>query len=173
VCSGQLLTKENKVTELEKIKEVLNYRPNTGTFTWKVQTGRRVKIGDIAGSLSGNGYRLIRVLGSRYYVHRLVWLFETGGWPLKDVDHINMDPLDNVFSNLRLCDRVQNIANSGLRSTNTTGFKGVTKSRNKFLARITVDYISVHLGSYSTATEAGEVYQCAAREWYGKFYRDI
>src|SRR5487761_1396692 len=54
-------------------------------------------------------------------------------------DHINGNRLDNRKSNLRYCTRRQNGYNTGLRSNNTTGFKGISKIRNSFQARIFVN----------------------------------
>ena len=47
-----------------------------------------------------------------------------------------------------------------LRSTNTSGFRGVTKKKenNKFRARIEVATKSIHLGYFETALEAAKVY---------------
>ncbi len=41
------------------------------------------------------------------------------------IDHINLDKLDNRILNLRLADSSKNSCNTGLRSDNTSGVKGV------------------------------------------------
>ena len=65
-----------------------------------------------------NGYRRCmqqcRVLGKRnFMVHRIVWLLNTGEWPKNTIDHINRDPLDNRFENLRDCTQAENNLNKG------------------------------------------------------------
>ena len=47
-----------------------------------------------------------------------------------------------------------------LRSTNTSGYRGVSwhKKQQKFSSRITVDSITINLGSYSASIEAAKAY---------------
>ena len=61
------------------------------------------------------------------------------------------------------------MANRGPQKNNTTGYKGVSKKRSKFLANIgkPVQY----LGSFATAEEAARAYNEAALEMYGEFAR--
>jgi hypothetical protein len=46
----------------ERLRELLHYNPDTGAFTWLVKRGNKIRIGDIAGSLTAHGYRAIRLL---------------------------------------------------------------------------------------------------------------
>ena len=87
-----------------------------------------------------------------------------------DSDHINRDRLDNRRSNLRICNRSQNISNTFLRS-NKSGYKGVSwkKSNNKWVAQITVFGKTLHLGIYSDPKEAAKVYNQAAQKHHGEF----
>jgi hypothetical protein len=117
------------------------------------------------------GYVLVGVDGPQYLAHRLAWLYMTGAWPDAEVDHIDGNRANNAWSNLRLASRSQNIANSGLRVTNTTGFKGVFKARKKFNAKITVNYKSVNLGNFDTKEEASAAYKRAAQAAFGEFAR--
>ena len=46
-----------------------------------------------------------------------------------------------------------------LKSTNTTGYRGVSKAKNnKFTARLCVNYIAIHIGTYETKLEAAKAY---------------
>lgn len=73
-----------------------------------------------------------------------------------EVDHINMDTLDNRTCNIRYCTHQQNQINQGLQKNNTSGVVGVSfyKPRNKFRARIKISGKDIHLGYYDTFDDA-------------------
>ncbi len=92
------------------------------------------------------------------------------------VDHINHSRLDNRKINLRLCTNAENSRNCNKKSTNTTGFKGVSfKQRSErgkqWEARIKVNYQGIYLGMFKTKEEAAIAYNEAARKYFGKFAR--
>ena len=45
-----------------------------------------------------------------------------------------------------------------IRSTNKSGFKGVSKLNKKWLAKISVNYKSIHLGCFNTPEQAALAY---------------
>jgi len=75
-----------------------------------------------------------------------------------DTDHINRNKLDNRCSNLRTATRSQNNLNSGLRSDNTSGYKGVTwdKVNNKWVAQYQRNGITKKIGRFSSVEAAQE-----------------
>lgn len=78
------------------IKELLNYDPDTGIFTW-VKSKGTAKKGSLVGSVCnqrGKCYNTIMINGKSYYAHRLAWLYVYGMFPEEDTDHINGDGLD-------------------------------------------------------------------------------
>jgi hypothetical protein len=75
----------------ERLREVLDYNPETGVFTWKVRTSIRVVAGKVAGSVGKRGYLIIGVGGRNYYAHRLAWLHMTGEWPIAVPVHLARD----------------------------------------------------------------------------------
>ena len=91
------------------------------------------------------------------------------GW--SRVDHINGNGLDNRRSNLRPASRSQNGANRGAPSNNTSGFKGVTRFRLKWMAKIQVHGRTIHLGLFATPQEAARAYDTAALEHFGEYAR--
>ena len=89
----------------------------------------------------------------------------------KMVDHINGNPLDNRRENLRLCSNQENNRNKGKKSDNTSGFKGVSwsKQTGKWLANITVDGKSKYLGYFDDKLKAYEAYCTACEKYHGDF----
>jgi hypothetical protein len=74
-----------------------------------------------------NGYLRV-ALGKkkRYRLHRLLAIaFIPNPNNLECVDHMDRNTLNNSLSNLRWCSKRQNIHNSSIFKTNTTGSKGV------------------------------------------------
>lgn len=128
--------------DLTKIKEALDYNPETGVFTWKTdrpadhfknQMAHRVWKTRFSGKVAGyskqkgvnTNYITIRVFHKLYLAHRLAWAFVHDKWPDYEVDHINGDGLDNSISNLRDVPKEVNGKNSNRKSNNTSGVNGV------------------------------------------------
>ena len=156
----------------ERVRELLDYDPATGVFRWRVSLmGRGAKAGAIAGTSNGQGRRQIKIEQRIYIASRLAFLWMTGRWPYRFVDHINGDTANDRWANLRQATDAQNAANS--RAKGTLGFKGVTwdKSRQRFVARIKVNYRTINLGRFETAEAAHAVYVKAAQRHFGEFAR--
>src|SRR6185369_15339637 len=116
---------------VDKLKEHLIYIPEVGTFLWRTSR-RRGKKGDVAGCLRA-GYRWIGIEGKVYPAHRLAFLWMTGRWPCtRDVDHINRDPSDNSWANLREATSSQNSSNRPLPK-NRSGYKGVKVTKYGYI----------------------------------------
>lgn len=155
----------------EQLRDVLNYDPATGIFTWKKMNRRHWLLGTVAGCPHSRGYVKIFVKGHTYFAHRLAWLYVRGEWPPEEVDHINGDRSDNRISNLRLATRSQNRANTFLRTDNTSGIKGVSmhSTSKRWRARVYRNGVETHLGFFNTKEEAAEAYRVAALESFGQF----
>ena len=139
----------------KRVKELLDYNPDTGVFTWKVVRGGR-NPGDIAGSKTGGGYQIISVDNKRYLASRLAWLFMEGYFPEYDCDHINRIKTDNRWKNIRHVSRQCNRRNSGRRTDNTSGITGVywDKQCDKWKAAIGIDGKLKSIGVFKDFTDA-------------------
>ena len=86
-------------------------------------------------------------------------------------DHINADKLDNRRLNLRNCSHAENNQNNRLRSNNTSGYKGVsrTKSGLKWRAYIKYNYKRKHLGEFDNIEDAARAYDAEAIKLFGEF----
>ena len=159
--------KELRVLPVHILKENLFYDPFTGIFTRRISNCNKVKIGDTAGSMDGNGYILININGKSYRAHRLAWLYMTEKMPEELIDHKNGVRHDNRFCNLREATHNQNLQNqTKLPKHNTTGFLGVSfkKRDKKYKAQIKTNGKVKSLGVFLTAEEAHEAYLKAKRE---------
>lgn len=89
------------------------------------------------------------------------------------VDHINGNSLDNRKANLRFATHSQNIANQGIRSNNTSGFKGVWWCSQTKLWRAAIQARGKreHIGLFKTPEEASAQYAIRAKELHGEFSR--
>ena len=157
---------------MSKLRDALSYDPITGSFIWKNPIRAALK-GRIAGCINGFGYRVIRVEGKDFYAHRLAWLYVTGKWPKTILDHIDGNPDNNAFVNLREATKAANGANRGKQANNTTGFKGVRKHFRKWVAQITIDGVNTYLGIFDSPEEASAAYELAAKQEYGEFARHV
>ena len=150
----------------ERLKELLDYDPETGVFVWKVNRGRTAKAGTPAGNKNHDGYNRIMVDGKHYMAHRLAWFYVYGVWPANELDHINRERGDNKISNLRKASRLENMWNRARHSNNTSGYAGVSWSKlhNKWRADIQVNGKGKHLGLFNTPEEAHTAYLAAKEE---------
>lgn len=158
--------------DAEYLREILDYEPETGAFTWKKKIASKVVVGTTAGGVYTLGYVVIGIGGRIYYAHRLAWLYMTGNWPAQ-VDHRDGDKANNMWANLRLATSQQNALNSKRPRTNTSGLKGVSwhKAAKKWAAAITIDGRATHLGLYEDAELAHAAYMAAASTVQPEFAR--
>jgi len=159
----------------DELRERLDYIPSTGAFWWKERPGNTwwnaAFAGKAAGSLSGTGYIYINVHKLSYRTGRLAWLWMTGKWPVVEVDHIDHDPTNNAWSNLREADRNQNSQNRKIQRNNSTGTRGVSYStrRDQFIVRVMVNKQTHFGGWFSNLEEAVKVRNEMVRRLHGEF----
>lgn len=77
-----------KLTQM-RLKQVLEYEPMTNSLTWKVNLGNRIKTGTSARVTGHRGYRRIEFAGRQFRISRIAYLYITGEWPSKILDHLN------------------------------------------------------------------------------------
>ena len=153
----------------EELKKRLSYNAETGIFS-----RLDPKQPPITSKVDDSGHKNIMVNGGRYKAHRLAWLYVYGEFPTNFLDHINGTADDNRIKNLRESTNTENLHNQKIRSTNTSGYKGVSWSaqRQKWQAQCCVNYITTHLGYFDTPEEASKAYNDFVKIAHGKFYRD-
>lgn len=146
-----MATKDSKL-KVEDIEKLFTYKD--GNFYWKINTGR-VKAGDLAGGSRPDGYKVIGINHTYYFIHRLVFFYHKGYFP-KFVDHINGNKGDNRIENLREATKSQNGQNRKVSKNSVSGIKGVTwvASRKNWKAQISVDNKKYYLGQFKNLEDA-------------------
>jgi len=141
----------------ERIKQLLDYCPRTGQLTHK--TNHKGLLGKAAGCprarRGGKKWMiLVSIDAIQYPAHRIIWKWMTGNDPPETIDHIDRNPFNNAWDNLRP-------ASAWLQAQNrewdaTMGHKGVTfdKGSNKWVVRKTVNRRRVVIGRYEAKEEA-------------------
>ena len=127
-----------------RLKEVLNYNPETGVFNW---VNRKQKV---AGYIKINGYRGITVDNKTYAAHTLAWIYVYNKVPSM-LDHIDHNRDNNAILNLREVDCTTNSKNMKQNKNNKTGIVGVSWNNKlmKWAADITVNRRTVKLGCFT------------------------
>lgn len=145
----------------EYAAKYLRYDPESGKIFFKISSSMgRIKAGGEAGKPGPHGYLRITLFffGRKVDIkfHRMAWLIHYGEWPSGVIDHIDHDKLNNRISNLRDVTNQENIRNSGLAITNTSGYTGVTwnKTAKKWQAQFIRDKKLHYLGVFADVETA-------------------
>ena len=98
-------------------------------------------------------------IGKKTYAqHRVIWLYMTGEWPSEDVDHINLDPSDNRWENLRQVTHSENCRNNKASKKEFYGVYWQKQNRN-WIARIDQN----HIGVFTDKRDARDAVQAYLR----------
>ena len=150
----------------QRLRELLEYNPETGVFTWKVDRGNQfTRPGMVAGSVFKEGYIRVFVDGKNHMAHRLAWLHVHGEWPAGEIDHINGVKDCNSIANLR--DVTHSVNQQNRRKCtkhNKCGLLGVFRSYAGWRSVIQVGGRTVHLGLFDTKEQAHASYLEAKRD---------
>jgi hypothetical protein len=156
----------------DELSRHLKYDPLTGVGTWLISLSNRVQVGSPAGTAMLKGYLRIAYKRKLYIAHRLFWFLQTEHDPgCLEVDHIDRNPLNNKFCNLRLADKSQQQQNQSKPINNTSGHKGVCwdKETQKYVAYITFYKKIIKIGRYKTFDQAVAARQAKEFELFGEF----
>ena len=167
------MPKDRKLPSVDRLREAMLYDPQTGSIVRGSDSKRgRWKAGSPMGTLS-KGYLYINLDRVIYGAHRMIWKYMTGEDPSGDIDHINGNPSDNRWCNLRVATRGQNTLNRTALKNNKLGAKGVhqIKTSGRFRARVGIGYKSIDLGVFGTLEEAKAAYDAAAKVLHGDFFK--
>ena len=140
------------------------YRLNKYTNKW-----------NCCNDLKGNkkGYIRIKINNKLYLLHRIIYKYFNEEWDITDsssnnqIDHIDINPINNRIENLRRVNQSQNNRNKNKKKNCSSQYRGVSwyKPSNKWLAHINIAGKLKHLGYFTNEEEA--------REAYKKIYNEI
>lgn len=155
--------KYKKEITQEYLKSIFDYCHESGNLIYRVKVSKKINLNQVAGTIqkssAGKPYLHIIIDGYRYRAHHLVWLYVYGQFPSMIIDHIDGNGLNNKLSNLEEKSESENHKNKRLFKTNKTGISGVHFRKDKFTARIKLNYICHNLLTTADFFEA-----CCARK---------
>lgn len=150
--------------KIERVRILFDYDPITGILTRACDCGRGMK-GQV---LTANR---VWVDGTLYPITHIIWAVYYGEWPKIGcyVDHKNRIKSQNWIDNLRLATPTQNQLNKSGFGTYAKGVTWRDRKSKPWQAKIRVNGIRYHLGSFVTEEEAAEAYRQACIEHHGEF----
>lgn len=126
------------------------------------------KLKDFAWLKLNNGYAATNINGKFYLMHRLVMKCDDD-MQVDHIYHVKNGVVDNRKKNLRVCNNQQNNFNKGITKSNKSGYVGVLKVKNKWIAQITFNYKNIHLGVFDTVEEAIDARKKAEIKYFGEY----
>lgn len=136
-----------KLFSPERLRHLLDYDPEMGLWTWRNPPNHNTRLkGRLAGNRRSDGYLKIRIDGQAYYAGRLAWYYMTGEWPKDEIDHLDRNPRNDRWANLRDATSSQNKFNQ-----TREGLVGVYRSGSGWWAQAGRDK---YLGVFATLDEA-------------------
>ena len=89
-----------------------------------------------------------------------------------EVDHRDLDKLNNTKSNLRVSSRSENMMNQGVRKDNRSGYKGIRQTKYKtFEVRVCSKGKSIQVGTFRKLEDAIIAHSNAVKIYHGEFSR--
>lgn len=150
----------------QRARELLSYDSDTGVLHRLTSTGGCLH-SSIAGSPQKDGRIQLYLDNKNHKAHRVIWLIVTGEWPKYDIDHIDGNPANNTWSNLRDIPHKINLQNRIKAAKGSAiPFLGVIKNKNRFGSQIKINGKKVWLGTFDTPEEAHQVYLDAKRKYH-------
>ena len=160
------------MSELSQQNFICLFNYKDGHLYWKVNSNRKVKAGQKAGSLDSKGRWRVGIKGKSYQAHRIIFCLHHGYMP-NLIDHIDGNPLNNLIDNLRPANYSTNGFNRKININNTSGTKGLVwnKVANKWQAKVKVSGKNMYFGYYKHKEIGSIIIEMARHKLHGSFMR--
>ena len=183
--------KINKLPSLEFLKEcfVLDFslpngirwasdRPLSHFYNERAYKSWKTKHSNKScGFISKAGYFITSISKKEYQNHRIIFAIYHNTLEFNDkcIDHIDGNPLNNSYNNLRIANHSQNSFNSKIRKDNSSGYKNIQirryKETQRFIVRLKINGKDIKIGSYKTLEQAIEARNLKLKQIIGEFYK--
>ena len=141
------------------------FRIDDGKLVRLKKVSQNTNVGDVAGTLSKDGYVRVFIKGKSYLAHQLIYIMVYGFRP-DEIDHINGVKNDNRPENLRSVTRSQNRLNTSSRSK--LGVKNVSVNSRGYGYQVSMTIDGVH--KYIGLCKDLELAELVAFEARNKFH---
>lgn len=144
--------------DVEELKLQFYYDLDSGVFIRKAYRDKYGNLNscdyEVKGVNKQRGYKRVSINGNRYLLHKLAILYVDGVYPIDEVDHIDGNPENNKYVNLRHVGRSENRKNLKLYKNNKSGFTGVCEKDGKYFAQAQFNNQTYFRGYFDTIEEA-------------------
>ena len=147
------------------LKELYYYDKYNGIFTRIKRCGKLLPNSKVGCQNLKDSYLRLKINKKYYLLHRLAWMYVHGQFPIKFIDHIDGNKLNNSIENLRLVTKSENAQNiKKPHKDNKTGYLGVyLHLSGLYGSRICLNGKSKSLGYYKIPYDAHVAYLKAKR----------
>lgn len=140
------------------IRERLIYRSSTGELIWKRHPDQPLQwnaryANTVAGTIC-KGARMVSIRKRPFISSHVIWALVTGEWPAAEIDHIDHNPLNNRWNNLRAATSQQNKFNTRTKRLSKSGFKWVRRAGSRWHGEIRVNGHKTFVGSFDSPEDA-------------------
>jgi len=126
------------------------------------------KVKDITWGINKNRYVCTKLFNPRRTLYLSRYLLNLNGE--LDIDHINLDKLDNRRKNLRICLHVENTWNRRKYNIESSSkYMGLRRRNGNWDARIKVKNKQFHIGTFTKEEAAASAYNYFARIFHKEF----
>lgn len=156
----------NRIPKKIPVSQMLEYLEyQNGKLYWIKKPSAKVYVGEEAGLVDGQGYRVFWFKGQKYLTHRVIYVIHNGETS-SIIDHIDGNKLNNDPSNLRESSYSLNARNLK-KPESKSGIRNVYKAYgNKWGVSIKIGEVVFHFGVY----EDLELAELVSKEVQDKYY---